>query len=98
MSKKVYTNSALSLQLQLVSEIGELLKNRGVNISSLKVDLKAVKKKKKVFNRDDKDIIVIEGDIYLSINSKLNEKNSVYKFSEEDEDEKEVLQDDYNKD
>lgn len=86
-----FNNDALNLQLRITSEINELLKNRGINVSALKVDLKTTTKKKSSLSSDEK-VVFLEGEIAISINSKLNKEN-VFKFSGDEEDE--TLDDDY---
>ena len=93
-NKKKFNNAALNLQLSIVAEISEMLKNRGVNINSLNVDLKSIKKKKKVSGKEDQEIVNVNGKIIIEINSSLNEKTSVYKMDEEEE-EDETLDEDY---
>lgn len=90
---KKFNNDALNLQLAITSEINELLKTRGVNVSSLNVDLKTISKKKNNFNNDD-NIVYLEGEIKIHISSKLN-KDNVYKFNTEETEEEGLLDEDY---
>lgn len=85
-----FDNSAYNLQLRITSEINELLKNRGVTVSQLKVEI-YTKKTKSSF--DNKEVIHLDGNISLKISAAMNKKN-LYKFEDGDE-EDEIIDEDY---
>ena len=79
-----YDNDALNIQLKLTTEINELLKTRGINVSELNVKLRTYTKDNKKVLKNTKEVWV-SGDIQFKIDGRLNKEKQKFDLVDGDD-------------